>query len=334
MDVVAWLLDSDPAIRWQVMRDLTDASENDVVAERARVASEGWGARLLVLQRQDGQWDGGIPTFTSSAAATWWQSLPPERQGTLFPEGTSTTWSLTLLRAFGLDPASQAARHAVRLVREHCRWEHDGEPFFAGEVEPCINGRALAIGAYFGEDVQGIADRLLGEQMSDGGWNCEQENGSRRGSFHTTIDVLEGLVEYERAMGGPTELSAARLRGEKYLLDRRMLRRLSTGEVIDHDRKTGRPAAWTQFSYPTYWHYDVLRGLDYLRAAGAIPDERVTEAIELVESKRDADGRWPLENPHPGRLHFAMDEGEGRPSRWNTLRAMRVLRWYDQRAGR
>ena len=305
-----------------MIRDLTDAPEEDVAAERARVASEGWGARLLALQRQDGQWDGGAPTFTSTAAANWWQSMPPERKGTLFPEWTSTVWSLALLRACGLDPARAAARRAVRLVGERCRWEHDGEPFFAGEVEPCINGRAVAIGAYFGQDVQAIVDRLLGEQMSDGGWNCEQENGSTRGSFNSTIDVLEGLLEYERATGGQSKGTAARLRGQEYLLDRRMLRRLSTGEVID--------PAWTQFSYPTYWHYDVLRGLDYMRAAGATPDERVAEVIDLVESKRDADGRWPLENPHPGRLHFAMDEGEGRPSRWNTLRAMRVLRWYEQ----
>jgi len=287
MDVVEWLLDSDPAIRWQVMRDLVGAPDEHVARERARVAREGWGARLLALQRQDGQWDAGIPTFSSTAAAKWWQSLPAERQGTLFPHWTSTTWSLVLLRAFGLDPASAGARHAVRLVREHCRWEHDGEPFFAGEVEPCINGRTTAIGAYFGEDVPGIVDRLLGEQMSDGGWNCEQENGSTRGSFHSTIDVLEGLLEYERTTGSAPQVRAARLRGQEYLLERRLFRRLSTNELID--------PAWTQFSYPTYWHYDVLRGLDYLRAAGAIPDGRVAEAIDLVESKRDADGRWPLE---------------------------------------
>jgi hypothetical protein len=320
MDVVAWLLDSDPALRWQVMRDLTAASEEDVAAERTRVASEGWGARLLALQRQDGQWDGGTPTLSTTAATKWWQSLPPERQGTLFPQWTSTTWSLVLLRNFGLDPASAAARRAVRLVREHCRWEHDGEPFFAGEVEPCINGRVVALGAYFGEDVRGVVGRLLGEQMKDGGWNCEQENGSTRASFHSTIEVLDGLLAYEQATGGPREVRTARLRGQEYLLERRMLRRLSTGEVID--------PTFTRFSYPTGWYYDVLRGLDYLRAADAVPDERVAEAIALVESKRDADGRWPLENPHPGRLHFAMDEGEGRPSRWNTLRAMRVLRWY------
>jgi hypothetical protein len=332
MDVVEWLLDSDPAIRWQALRDLTDAPEEQVATERARVSGEGWGAWLLALQRQDGQWDAGTPAFTSTAAANWWRALEPERQGTLFPEWTSTTWSLTLLRAFGLDPACAAARHAVSLVREHCRWEHDGERFFDGEVEPCINGRAVAIGAYFGEDVEPIVARLLDEQMSDGGWNCEQENGSTRGSFHTTIEVLEGLLEFELAVRSVPEVTAARLRGQEYLLDRRMLRRLSTGQLIDQDRTTRRPAAWNQFSYPSYWHYDVLRGLDYLRAAGASPDERVLEAVELVESKRGADGRWLLENPHPGRQHFEMDQGEGRPSRWNTLRALRVLRWYKRTA--
>ncbi|HUE66881.1 MAG TPA: hypothetical protein VMP38_01775 [Candidatus Acidoferrum sp.] len=324
MSVVEWLLDSDPAIRWQAIRDLTDATGEEVALERARVAGEGWGARLLELQRPDGHWDKSTPNFTSSAGASWWQSLPPHRQGTLFPEWTSTAWSLMLLRGFGLDPTTEEARRAVTRIREHVAWEHDGEPFFAGEVEPCINGKVVALGAYFGENVHGIVDRLLGEQMSDGGWNCEQENGSTRGSFHSTIEVLEGLLEYERAVGSTSRVSAARLRGQDYLLDRRMLRRLSTGEVIDPD--------WTHFSYPTYWHYDVLRGLDYMRAAGVAPDERVAEAIELVESRRDSDGRWALENQHPGRMHFPMDEGEGRPSRWNTLRAMRVLRWYSATA--
>src|SRR6202521_1234001 len=290
-------------MRWQVMRDVTAAPDDAVVAERARVATEGWGARLLALQGPDGQWGGG----------------------TYFPAWTATAWTLMQLRDLGLDPMSAAARRAVALVRENSKWEHEREPFFAGEVEPCINGMTVAIGAYFGEDVQAIVDRLLGEQMSDGGWNCEQENGSTRGSFHSTIDVLDGLLEYERATGGSPAGSAARLRGQEYLLERRMLRRLSTGDVID--------AAFSQFSYPTYWHYDVLRGLDYMLAAGAAQDERMAEAIHLVESKRDAEGRWPLENPHPGRMHFAMDEGEGRPSRWNPLRAIRTLRWYESMAG-
>ncbi len=243
-DVVDWLMDSDPAIRWQVMGDLVDTPEDNLAAERARVATEGWGARLLALQRQDGHWDKTTPArLTSAEAISWWESLPPERQGTLFPEWTSTAWSLMLLRTYGLDPAGAQAQQAVRRVREHVAWEHDGEPFFAGEVEPCINGKVVALGTYFGEAVHGIVDRLLGEQMSDGGWNCEQENGSTRGSFHSTIDVLDGLLEYERTTGGSPAVSAARLRGQEYLVERRMMRRLSTGDVID--------PAFAEFSYPT-----------------------------------------------------------------------------------
>jgi hypothetical protein len=195
-----------------------------------------------------------------------------------------------------------------------------GKPLFAGEVEPCINGRVVAAGAYFGEDVQGIVERLLGEQMADGGWNCEQERGSTRGSFHTTICVLEGLLEHERATGGLPLVTAARERGQEYLLERRMFRRHSTGAVID--------SAWTQFSFPTGYHYDVLRGLDYLRCAGVTPDARMAEAIDLVVSRRDAAGRWPLENVHPDQLDAEPGTEQGQPSRWNTLRALRVLDWY------
>jgi hypothetical protein len=307
MSVIEWLLDSDPSIRWQVMRDLSDEPAGAVAAERARVATEGWGPRLLALQAPDGQWGG----------STW--------NG----EWISTFHSLLLLRELGLDPESAEARAAVSLVRDHVAWQGwlpqdaawHGRPFFSGEVEPCINGNVVAVGSYFGEDVQGIVDRLLGEQMADGGWNCEQENGSTRGSFDTTINVLEGLREHERATGGTADVTAARLRGQEYLLERHLFRRLSTGEVIDPD--------FTRLSFPTRWHYDVLRGLDYLRDADATPDERVADAIGVVESKRDADGRWPLESSYPGRVHFEMDEGDARPSRWNTLRALRVLRWYE-----
>ncbi|HEY3072872.1 MAG TPA: hypothetical protein VGJ46_08640 [Candidatus Limnocylindrales bacterium] len=301
--VVDWLLDSDPAIRWQVSRDLVDAPTEVVAAERARVATDGWGARLLALQGPEGTWAGAG----------------------LFPEYTSTCWSLMQLREFGLEPSADETRHAIALVREHGRWEHAGQPFFEGEVEPCINGKVVAFGAYFGVDVTPIVDRLLGEQMEDGGWNCEQENGSTRGSFHSTIAVLEGLLEHERATGGTSASLVARLRGQDYLLERRLLRRKSTGELID--------PSFSQFSFPTFYFYDALRGLDYLRDAGARPDERVAEAVGLIESKRDTDGRWPLENDHPGKRHFPIDEGEGRPSRWNTLRALRVLRWVGQDDG-
>jgi hypothetical protein len=205
--------------------------------------------------------------------------------------------------------------------------EADDNPFFTGEVEPCINGQVGAVGAYFGQDVRGIIDRLLAEQLPDGGWNCEADNGSTRSSFNTTICVLEALLEHEQAVGASPEVTGARLRGQEYLLERRLFRRRSTGEVIERDRKSG--AAWTHFAFPTWWHYDVLRGLEYLRSAGVTPDERLTEAIDLVASKRDGDGRWPLETRYPGVMPVEMDEGESRPSRWITLRALRVLNWYS-----
>jgi len=303
MTVRDWLLDSDPAIRWQVMRDLTNAPTGEVEAERARVAHEGWGAQLLAAHGADGQWSGGA----------------------YFPEWTSTTPTLQLLRQFGVDPTADEVRRAISLVRANGRWEHDNEPYFEGEVEPCINGQAVAIGAYFGVEVRGIVNRLLTEQMEDGGWNCEQENGSTRGSFDTTINVLEGLLEFERVMGGDAEVAAARIRGQEYLLERRLFRRLSTGEVIASNN-----GDWLRFSFPNGWHYDVLRGLDYLREAGVAPDERVVEAIGVVESKRDADGRWPLEHAHHDQLLVDLGEREGEPSRWITLHTLRVLRWVGR----
>ena len=240
---------------------------------------------------------------------------------------------LMLLRDMGLDPASDQARRAVGLVRDRVTWkgcgppECDGNPFFAGEVEPCINGQVAAVGAYFGQDVRGIVDRLLAEQLPDGGWNCEAANGSTRSSFNTTICVLEALLEHERAVGSSPDVTGARLRGQEYLLVRRLFRRLSTGEVIERDRKGD--TAWAQFAFPTWWRYDVLRGLEYLRNAGVPPDERVAEAIALVGAKCDDDGRWPLEVRYPGVMPVELDDGEGRPSRWNTLRALRVLDWYS-----
>lgn len=303
MTVIDWLLDADPSIRWQVMADLTDARPEAVEAERARVATEGWGARLLALQAPDGSWGG-----------TAWT-----------PEHDDTFDTLNLLRIMGLDPESPQARHAVGLVRDHVTFKAgmpgdtwDGNAFFAGEVEPCINGRIVAIGAYFGEDVMPLVDRLLSEQLSDGGWNCEAENGATVSSVGTTINVLDGLLEQERA-SGDAKAAEARRRGEGYLLERGLFRRKSTGELMN--------PTFSTFSFPAYYHYDVLRALDHLRATGEAPDPRIAEALDLVEQKRDADGRWPVENIHPGRVHFALEGPEGSPSRWNTLRALRVLRW-------
>jgi hypothetical protein len=314
MTVLDWLLDSDPAIRWQVLRDLVHAPAGVVAAERARVATEGWGARLLALHGEDGQWAGG-----ACFPAEGWRRAEGEGQ-----PWTSTLPTLQLLRDFGIDPRAGHVRRAIALVRDHCRWEHAGQPFFSGEVEPCINGRIVMLGVYFDQDVDGVVARLLGEQLEDGGWNCEAGNGSVRSSFSTTINVLEGLLAHERATGGSAASVAARRRGEEYLLERHLIRRKSTGEVVN--------PAWLRCSFPVRWHYDVLRALDYFRSAGDPPDPRMDEAIDLVRSKRQPDGTWLLEHTYPGKVHFALEDGDGRPSRWNTLRARRVLGWTETSA--
>jgi hypothetical protein len=307
--VLTWLLDSDPSIRWQVLRDLLREPDEAVARERARVAVEGWGSRLLDLQGPDGHWGGA----------------------SFVPRGWVSTFdTLQLLRELGLDPTSERARIAIGLVRDRCTWgPHFGDsPFFEGEVEPCINGRVLACGAYFGEASDRLVDRLLHEQLEDGGWNCEAPQ-SKRSSFHSTICVLEGLMEYEKAKGVATAVTDARLRGQEYVLERRLFRSRSTGKVIEERKSpTGISTPWLLFSFPTRWHYDVLWGLDYMRRACVRPDPRVAEAIDLVEKKQDEQGRWPLENPHAGKVHFDMEPSAGQPSRWNTLRALRVLDWY------
>lgn len=317
MEVIDWLLDGDPAIRWQVLRDLLDAPAGQVAAERARVETEGWGARLLALRDLDGQWDGGA-CFPRRIVDAWRSGIQPD-----FSHGqpwTATLPTLVLLRDLGLDPQSPAARDTISRVAANCRWEHEGEAFFDGEVEPCINGRTLTIGAYFGADVDMLASGLLEEQFTDGGWNCERENGATVSSFDSTICVLEGLREYESS-GGTVPVGDSRRRGEEYLLERHLFRRKTTGEVPVE--------GWLKFSWPPRWHYDVLRALDYFRSGGEAPDSRVAEGVQLVRDKRRPDGTWLLENTHPGETHFELEDGDGRPSRWNTLRALRVLDWFD-----
>jgi len=297
--VVAWLLDSDPAVRWQVLRDLIATDPATVASERARVASEGWGSRLLDQQRPDGQWGDG------RAHPFWWTNM----------------YTLVFLRDLGIDPSSSPARGAIDRVRSHVTWgpEFGNSPFFEGEVEPCINGRVVALGAYFNVRSDRLVERLLGEQLADGGWNCEAERGSVRSSFHTTICVLEGLLAFEQAYGAAPAVTSARERGQSYLLDRRLLRRQSSGEIIN--------PAWTRFAFPPLWHYDVLRALDYLRAAGVIPDPRLDEAVECVRGRRQPDGRWLLDVRHKDTLYEQLAGPVGMPNRWITLRAIRVLDW-------
>jgi len=301
VDTINWLLDSDPAISWQAMRDLTDASPAAIAAERARVPREGIGVEILTRQGSDGSWH-------RADAPAW---LP-------------TLYTLLLLRATGVDCAEPAVESVVARLEKGFRWDEEfGEkPFFEGEVEPCINGGTLALGAYVGRPTESLALRLVGEQLDDGGWNCEAPK-SARSSFHTTICVLEGLLEYERAGGSAPEIAAARRRGEEYLLERGLFRRRSTGEVAT--------PAFLELAFPPRYHYDVLRALDYFRNAGVRPDARIGDAVHLVESKRQADGRWLLDRAYDEALAFPFGESVGEPSRWNTLRALRVLRWYERR---
>ena len=314
--VIDWLLDSDPAIRWQVMSDLLGAPESEWTAERAKVQSSGWGARLLANEDEDGQWAGGA-FIPSGFDFQEWQDVGQP--------WTATAFSLSQLREFGLDPASDRARRAVEMIGANARWDHAGEPYWEGEVEECINGRTVADGAYFGVDVSPLAARLAGERLDDGGWNCERANGSVRSSFATTINVLEGLLEYERATGGTPESREARESGEEYLLERNLFRRVSTGEPADE--------LFLSFVHPSRWQYDVLRALDYFRSAGALtggaPDPRLGEAVDHVRSRRMEDGTWLLDRSLPGRVWVDLDDGAGKPSRWVTLRAMRVLRWWS-----
>jgi hypothetical protein len=315
--VIDWLLGSDPSVRWQVMRDLLDAPESQWQAERAKVETQGWGARLLAHEDEDGQWAGGAFAPRDFDFREWQEVGQP---------WTATAFSLSQLREFGLDPASDRAKRAVDLIGANSRWDEGGQPYWEGEVEECINGRTVADGAYFGVDVSSIVDRLTGERLDDGGWNCERANGSVRSSFATTINVLEGLLEFERATGGTAGSRAARKSGEHYLLERNLFRRLSTGEPADEE--------FLFFLHPGRWQYDILRALDYFRSASeltsAAPDPGLGEAANHVRSRRREDGTWPLDRSLPGRVWFDVDDGAGNPSRWVTLRAMRVLSWWDR----
>lgn len=314
VEVTDWLLAGDPAIRWQVQRDLLDQPEQVWTQERAKVEHQGWGAELLRRQDDSGLWAGG---------ACFPGDFSRERYEAEGQPWTATMNVLSDLRAIGLDPTTERARRMVRLIGENGRWEYDGMAYWGGEVEECINGRTVADGSYFGVDMSGLVERLVGEQQPDGGWNCERAEGSTRSSYHSTICVLEGLLEHERVAGGTDAVRAARRRGEEYLLERGLFRRLSTGDVADPE--------FLLLGTPWRWYYTVLRGLAYFRDAGAVagtaPDPRLADAVHHLVSRRQDDGRWLLEWQPRGRVWFEMEQ-VGTPSRWVTLIALRVLRWW------
>ncbi|WP_218566935.1 hypothetical protein [Quadrisphaera granulorum] len=317
-EVLAWLLDSDPALRWQVQRDLAHEPPAVWEATRAGTATEGFGARLLALQGDDGQWAGGAYFPREVREGTF-----PDEPGQPY---TATTWSLNQLREWGV-PASALRPRTAELLAA-VRWEYEDLPYWGGEVDVCINAFTLANGAWLGADVSAIAAWFPSHQLDDGGWNCEWVNGSTRSSFHSTINAVIGLLDHEQRTGGTRGtgvLRAARHRGEEYLLQRHLLQRLSTGE--SH-------APWaTHFAYPYRWVYSALRAADHFRSAalhdGLTPDPRLAKAVALVREARDDDGTWHQELRHEGRVWFDVDGGVGEPSRWMTFHALRLLRWWD-----
>jgi hypothetical protein len=316
-----WLLTSDPALRWQVQRDLLGDDASVWERTRSLVATEGFGAEILTRQDPDGQWAGGayFPADFDFAG-------PEAQQGAGQPY-TATTWALNSLRDFGL-PGSVLA-DTVRKLAANSRWDYNDAPYWEGEVDCCINGFTIANGAWLGADVAALAGWFLGHQLEDGGWNCLWEEGATRSSFDSTLNSLKGLLAWEAVTGGTPELTAARRRGQEYLLERRLLFRLTTGQIVK-DRIV-------RNAYPFRWVYTALNALDHFREASLLdavpPDPRLAEAIELVRSGRQPDGTWLQQDRYPGRSWVEADVAVGEPSKWITFFATRVLAWWDSSFG-
>lgn len=311
-NLIEWLLDSDPALRWQVERDLVAEPEHVWRATRARVATEGFGAELLAHQDADGQWAGG-----AFFPAGWeWDTDEPQ-------SWTATTWALNDLREWGLD-AAMLGDTAQRLAK--ARWEYDDLLYWGGEVDCCINSWTLSNGLWLGADVDGLVDWFLDHQLADGGWNCEWVNGAEVSSFHSTLNSLLGLLDYERATGDGDCVREARRAGEEYLLQRGLYRRLSTGE----------PFSETAFSlaHPRRAYYNILAAADYFRDAsdGGAPDRRMSDAISRIRAQRQTDGAWLQGHRLAGRVWFHVDVPAGERSKWVTFQAKRVLDWWDSYA--
>lgn len=316
--VSRWLLDGDPAIRWQVLQDVVGAAAGPVERERRKVAREGWGARLLARQDPEGTWGRRVRTRAGGLSSDG---------GLYSPKWISTTYTMLLLRDFGLPATNRQARTACPLLLDQGLQRDGGINYgWRGRSETCITGMVLSILSYFEYDddrLDTLAEHLLQQQMPDGGWNCQRDHGATHASVHTTISVLESLRLYERHRRRKVgAVRAAQVRGREFLLVHRLFRSHRTGRIIK--------PIFVRFSFPPRWHYDILRALDYFQAVNAPRDVRLTEAIEIVRNKQRDDGRWPLENRYRGKAYFQL-ERLGAPSRWNTLRALRVLHWWEAR---
>ncbi len=304
-EIISWLLEGDPSIRWQVQRDLLNISPAKFESERRKIAKEGWGARLLDLQDSSGTWGGGI----------------------YGPKWTSTTYTMLTLRLLGLQTNHPQAKRACKIFLDKGKYTDGGINFFSYSwkySETCVTGMILALLAYFrypDEYLHSIASYLINQQMSDGGWNCESYKGATHASFHTTLSVLEGLYEYECLFPEKKKsISQVRARGHEFLLAHRLYKSHSTGKVFD--------PKMTTMPFPPRWKYDFIRALDYFRDCDAARDERMSDAIELLLTKQKKDGTWPMNSGMSGLKYFDLEKA-GQPSRWNTLRALRILNWWD-----
>jgi len=302
--IVNWLLRGDPSVRWQVYTDLLDSDEQTIWKERTKITTEGWGSRLLSHQDQIGTWANGIYS----------------------PKWTSTTYTLILLRRLGLDPGNQKAQKGALILLNKGFYKDGGINFFKSlkYSETCVTGMVLSILSYFNirhKRLISVAEHLLKQQMEDGGWNCQRPKGAIHGSFHTTISVLEGLLEYMGKFSDyHDDILKSRNRAMEFLLNHRLFKSHRTGKITD--------PKMTRFSFPPRWRYDVMRSLDYFQKIHAPWDERFSDAIHLLLKKRLPDGRWNLQAKHPGNVFFNMEK-IGEPSRWNTLRGMRILKWWE-----
>ncbi len=305
------MMEGDPAIRWQAMRDLLDEPEKEWRAERRRTLKEGWGARFLAEQDANGIWGGGLYS----------------------PKWISSTYTLLALTGIGLPPDCAPARRGAQAALDGLFGLEADDALYrrTNDYDQCVSGMLVQLAAYFGvaaERRNVMIRSLLENRIPDGGWNCriKRKPLPKHSSFHTTINVLEGLreaVEQKDCMQAKAIL-AAEAEAREMLLRHGLFRSHRTGEMID--------ARWTLLSYPPRWHYDMLRALDYFRRAGAGRDRRLQESIDLLISRRRPDGRWPVQRKHPARVYFDMEKTGG-PSRWNTLRALRVLKWWNHGTG-
>jgi hypothetical protein len=302
-EIISWLLEGDVSIQYQTHRDLLDTDKPNL---RKKIESEGWGLQFLSYRQQNGHWGRGFYQ----------------------PKWTSSHYTLLDLKNLNIPTNNKSIRETLNIIFENEKGA-DGGILPIGTIKKsdvCVNGMVLNYSSYFHtkeELLKSIVDFLLSEEMSDGGFNCQSNRkGAVHSSLHSTLSVLEGISEYER--NGYSyrlnELKNAKLKSQEFILMHRLFRSDRTGDVINPN--------FLKLYYPSRWYYDILKALDYFRVSKVKYDKRMDDAINVILEKRTVDGQWKLASKHPGQTHFEMEKS-GKPSRWNTLRVLRVLRHFD-----